>query len=52
MLVLQYEECSSKSPACANYSCDHKVTSFYARAKDVECQGVLEALDQIGMDKV
>lgn len=47
----QYEECSSKSSACAMYTCDHIVTSLYARAKQLECHAVLETMDELGSGK-
>ena len=34
------------------YTCDHIVTSLYARAKQLECHAVLETMDELGSGKV
>lgn len=41
----QYENCNVRSSACSTYTCDHALTSLYARAKELGCHEVLKAIE-------
>ncbi|XP_052282717.1 uncharacterized protein LOC127879738 isoform X1 [Dreissena polymorpha] len=47
----QYETCSSRSSACSTYTCDHTLTSLFARARHVGCHEVLKAINEMSAEK-